>query len=95
VQVDVSADVGFGAVSAKAFHAGSPLVLLVCYLVPALLAYWQFFAFYLNVQFDVFVFAVVFPRVFTMFHVFSSEGRFSVFCLLRQLLKLPFAAGEG
>jgi hypothetical protein len=42
---------------------------LVSYLVPALLAYGKFFAFYFNVQFDVFVFAVVFPWVFTMLHV--------------------------
>jgi hypothetical protein len=70
VQINVSADVGFGAVGAEVLRFASPLVLLVSYLVPALLANGQLFAFYLDAKFDVFVFAVVFPGVFTMLHVF-------------------------
>jgi hypothetical protein len=50
--------------------AFSPFLFLVSYFDPALLANGQFFAFYLNVQFDVFAFTVVFPRVFTTLHAF-------------------------
>jgi hypothetical protein len=39
---------------------------------PALLAYWQVFAFNLDVEFDVFAFTSVSPRVFTMFHFLAS-----------------------
>jgi hypothetical protein len=46
----------------------SPLVFLVSYCVPALLADGYFFASYKNVEFYIFAFASVFPRVFTMLH---------------------------
>jgi len=39
---------------------------------PALLAYWQVFAFNLDIEFDVFAFTSVSPRVFTMFHFLAS-----------------------
>jgi len=39
-----------------------------------LLADGEVFAFYLDVEFDVFVFAGVFPWVFTVFHVFCPHG---------------------
>jgi hypothetical protein len=69
---------------------------LVSYFVPALLAYGQFFAFYFNVQFDVFVFAVVFPWVFAMLHVLLPlKCLFWCLALLSQLQKRLVGAGEG
>jgi hypothetical protein len=44
-----------------------------------LLANWQVFAFNLDVEFNVFTVAGVFPWVFTMFHIFSSHTPFGVF----------------
>jgi len=39
---------------------------------PALSAYWQFFSFDLDIEFDVFVDAFVFPRVFAVFQTCGS-----------------------
>jgi hypothetical protein len=50
------------------FSIQSPLLRLVSYFVPALLTNWQRFAFYLDVQFNVFALAMIVPRVFTMLH---------------------------
>ena len=47
-----------------------PVLFLVSDFAPALLTYRQVFASYLDVEFYVFAFAGVFPRVFTMFHSF-------------------------
>jgi hypothetical protein len=62
---------------------------------PALLAYRQVFAFYLDVEFDVFAIARVSPRVFTVFHSFYLSEHLFAFLLLKQLGKLQFAAAEG
>jgi hypothetical protein len=48
----------------------SPFLVLVSDLVPALLADRVVFAFYLDIEFDVFTFAVVVPGVSAMFTVF-------------------------
>lgn len=79
VQVHVSAKVRFGSIDAEAFHAASPLDFLVSYFVPALLADRKFFAFYLDIEFDVFALTVVFPGVFTMLHVFCLRAFFWFF----------------
>jgi len=44
----------------------SPIKVFVCYAIPALFADGYFFSFDDNVEFDVFVFALVFPRIFTV-----------------------------
>jgi hypothetical protein len=68
---------------------------LVCDFAPALLAYGQGFAFYLDVEFYVFAFAGVFPGVFTMFHSFFLSKALCRILLLNGLQKLLSAAGEG
>ena len=72
-----------------------PVLFLVGDFVPALLADGQFFAFYLDVEFDVFAFAAFFPGVFTMFHFFVSEEEVWWFVLLRGVWKRLFGCGEG
>jgi len=69
MQINVFSQKGFGAVQAKAFHwLIAPTEFFICYVTPALFTYGQFFTFKLNVKFNVPTFAVVFPRVLTMFH---------------------------
>jgi hypothetical protein len=48
----------------------SPFLVLLGDFAPALLADWEIFAFYLDVEFDVFACAVVVPWVSTMFDCF-------------------------
>ena len=56
-----------------------PFLVLLWDFAPALLANWQIFAFNLDIEFNVFTVAGVFPWVFTMFHIFSSHTHFDVF----------------
>jgi hypothetical protein len=56
-----------------------PFLFLIRDFAPALLAYGQVFAFHLDVEFDVFAFARIFPRVFTMFHFFCLSLAFAEF----------------
>jgi hypothetical protein len=52
---------------------------LVSYFTPALLTNGQVLAFHLNVEFDVFTLAGIFPGVFTMFHFFSLKPMLLLF----------------
>jgi hypothetical protein len=88
VQVHVFSQKGFGAVQAKAFHwLIAPSKLFICYVAPALFTYGQFFAFKLNVKLDVPAFAVVFPRILTMFHG-GYLSHVSVHCVSRIAFKI-------
>jgi hypothetical protein len=73
----------------------SPLVFLVSYFVPALLADGYFFAFYLNVEFDVFVFAGVFPRVFTMLHFSYLSISVLAFCAFKAVAETTVWSSGG
>ncbi len=50
-----------------------PFLVLLGDFAPALLADGQVFAFYLDVEFDVFACAGILPGVFAMFHIFVSK----------------------
>jgi hypothetical protein len=47
----------------------SPFLFFIGDFAPALLANRKVFAFYLDIEFDVFAIANIFPRVLTMLHV--------------------------
>jgi hypothetical protein len=69
VQINVFSQKRFGAVQAKTFHRLiTPINFVICYAIPALLTYGQFFTFKLNVKLDVFAFTAGFPRILTMLH---------------------------
>jgi hypothetical protein len=69
MQIHVFSQKRLSAVQAEIFHdLIAPTEVFFCYATPALFAYGQFFAFKLDVEFDVPAFASGFPRVFTMFH---------------------------
>jgi hypothetical protein len=94
MKVDIFSNVRFGAVGTEVFHF-SPLLFLISYFCPALLANRQYFAFYLDIQFDIFAVTSILPGVFTMLHLFSSETPFGRSILLSRLLKRQFGAREG
>jgi hypothetical protein len=54
---------------------------------PALLADRKVFAFYLDVEFDVFAFAGFFPRVFTVFQVISLWNSDSEFFAFKRIVQ--------
>jgi hypothetical protein len=72
-----------------------PFLLLVGDFAPALLANGKCFAFNLDVEFDVFAFAGVFPGVFTVFQLCCLRLAVSRFLLLRRLNKRLLGGGEG
>lgn len=57
----------------------APVYFFLGYIAPALFADRQFFAFHHYIQFDVFAFAFVIPRIFTVFQFFDLH--ISMFCI--------------
>jgi hypothetical protein len=57
---------------------------LISDFAPTLLANGQVFAFYLNIEFNVFAIADIFPWVFTVFHVYHRSSGVAFFAFKRR-----------